>query len=104
MTDIYPAAGVSDKSLVSIAKILEARSEHPLAKAIVNYADADGPEAGIKQVKAGNLSSTGNQADNQIADITGKLQQKDTTDYASILTITDSKAVAGNGSFRTGCI
>ena len=99
MTDIYPAAGVSDKSLVSIAKILEARSEHPLAKAIVNYADADGPEAGIKQVKAGNLSSTGNQADNQIADITGKLQQKDTTDYASILTITDSKAVAGNGLF-----
>ncbi len=99
VTDIYPAAGVSDKSLVSIAKILEARSEHPLAKAIVNYADADGPEAGIKQVKAGNLSSTGNQADNQIADITGKLQQKDTTDYASILTITDSKAVAGNGLF-----
>ena len=99
VTDIYPAAGVSDKSLVSIARILEARSEHPLAKAIVNYADADGPEAGIKQVKAGNLSSTGNQADNQIADITGKLQQKDTTDYASIITITDSKAVAGNGLF-----
>ena len=99
VTDIYPAAGVSDKSLVSIARILEARSEHPLAKAIVNYADSDGPEAGIKQVKAGNLSSTGNQADNQIADITGKLQQKDTTDYASIITITDSKAVAGNGLF-----
>ena len=99
VTDIYPAAGVSDKSLVSIARILEVRSEHPLAKAIVNYADADGPEAGIKQVKLGNLSSTGNQADKQIADITGKLQQKDTTDYASILTITDSKAVAGNGLF-----
>ncbi len=66
VTDIYPASGISDNKLVSIARLLEARSEHPLAKAIVNYESADSSEK---------------------------------TNYSAILTITDSKAVAGNGLF-----
>ncbi len=36
VTDIIPADGVSEEELVTTAYLLEARSEHPLAKAIVN--------------------------------------------------------------------
>ncbi|MBR5360990.1 MAG: copper-translocating P-type ATPase [Lachnospiraceae bacterium] len=38
ITDICPADGVSKEGLLSLAYALEARSEHPLAKAIVNKA------------------------------------------------------------------
>lgn len=37
VTDIYPAAGIRQEKLVALAKLLEERSEHPLAKAIVGY-------------------------------------------------------------------
>ena len=67
VTDVIPDSGISTHKLVSIAKMLEARSEHPLAKAIVNY--------DMKQMENDN----------------------NTVDYDSILTITESKAVAGNG-------
>ena len=67
VTDVIPDSGISTHKLVSIAKLLEARSEHPLAKAIVNY--------DMKQMENDN----------------------NTVDYDSILTITESKAVAGNG-------
>ncbi len=36
VTDIIPAEGVSAEDLVSTAYLLESRSEHPLAKAVVN--------------------------------------------------------------------
>ena len=39
VTDIIPADGVSETELVTTAYLLEARSEHPLAKAIVNIVD-----------------------------------------------------------------
>ena len=39
VTDIIPAEGYTEKSLVSLAFSLEAKSEHPLARAIVTYAD-----------------------------------------------------------------
>ncbi|MBR6271721.1 MAG: heavy metal translocating P-type ATPase [Lachnospiraceae bacterium] len=44
VTDIVPANGVSETELLSLAVSLEAGSEHPLAKAVVGYAD----EKGIK--------------------------------------------------------
>ena len=37
VTDIIPAAGITKKELLSYAAALEARSEHPLAKAIMSY-------------------------------------------------------------------
>ena len=67
VTDVIPDSGISTHKLLSIAKMLEARSEHPLAKAIVSY--------DMKQTENDN----------------------NTVDYDSILTITESKAVAGNG-------
>ena len=39
VTDLYPAKGVSEEELIRTAAALEARSEHPLAKAICEYAD-----------------------------------------------------------------
>ncbi len=39
VTDIIPADGVSESELVTTAYLMEARSEHPLAKAIVNSVD-----------------------------------------------------------------
>ncbi|MCR5216661.1 MAG: heavy metal translocating P-type ATPase [Lachnospiraceae bacterium] len=37
VTDVYPAKGVSLEELMRLSVILEERSEHPLAKAVVNY-------------------------------------------------------------------
>jgi len=37
VTDIIPAEGVSETKLLSVASCLEKNSEHPLAKAIMNY-------------------------------------------------------------------
>ncbi len=39
VTDIIPADGVTEKELITTACLLEARSEHPLARAIVNSVD-----------------------------------------------------------------
>ncbi|MBO5033974.1 MAG: heavy metal translocating P-type ATPase [Lachnospiraceae bacterium] len=38
VTDIIPAGGISEKELISIAYALEQKSEHPLAKAVNDYA------------------------------------------------------------------
>lgn len=38
VTDIYPANGVAEKVLLETAILLESRSEHPLAKAVMQYA------------------------------------------------------------------
>ena len=40
VTDIIPADGATEEELVTTAYLLESRSEHPLAKAIVDYVDA----------------------------------------------------------------
>ena len=37
VTDIFPADGISEKELLEVAFALEKKSEHPLAKAIVEY-------------------------------------------------------------------
>ena len=39
VTDIFPADGISEKELLEAAFALEKKSEHPLAKAIVEYGD-----------------------------------------------------------------
>ena len=39
VTDMVPAEGVTEESLLALAASLEKRSEHPLAKAILKYAD-----------------------------------------------------------------
>ena len=42
LTNLFPAAGVSEKELLQTAASLESKSEHPLAKAIVQEAQARG--------------------------------------------------------------
>lgn len=48
VTDIVPAKGVTETELVTLAAALEQKSEHPLARAVLRYAEANGitpPEA-----------------------------------------------------------
>ena len=42
VTDVLPAVGISEKSLLEYAFWLEAKSEHPLAKAILQYGNEKG--------------------------------------------------------------
>ena len=42
VTDILPAEGVSETELLTLAAALERKSEHPLAKAVLRRAEADG--------------------------------------------------------------
>lgn len=44
VTDLYPANGVSGEELLRVAAALEAKSEHPLAQAIREHAEAEGIE------------------------------------------------------------
>ena len=72
VTDILPAEGFSQKELLRIAAALEARSEHPLAKAVMLHAkenNADIPDvqefralpgSGLTAVLDGNRLSGGN--------------------------------------------
>ncbi len=89
VTDVIPAAGIATHKLVSIAKMLEARSEHPLAKAIVNYDK--------KQTENDNNTVDHNCNEQQKKNFESARNDNNTVDYDSILTIIESKAVAGNG-------
>lgn len=72
VTDICPAEGVSKEELMRIACALEQKSEHPLAKAVLEYAWEKGIEAeevtdfralsgsGLEARKQGKLLSGGN--------------------------------------------
>ena len=46
VTDMIPAAGVSEEELLSMAYALEKKSEHPLARAILARAQEDGLQEG----------------------------------------------------------
>ena len=46
VTELLPAAGLSERELLSLACALEKKSEHPLAKAVLKKAEEDGIEAG----------------------------------------------------------
>lgn len=48
VTDLLPAEGISEETLLKYAAALEHRSEHPLGKAIVEYA---GEKAGMSEVE-----------------------------------------------------
>ena len=45
VTDLIPAEGVREEELLELAYALERKSEHPLAKAILNYAEEKGLSA-----------------------------------------------------------
>lgn len=45
VTDVLPADGVEKEKLIYYANALERKSEHPLAKAILEYADENGSES-----------------------------------------------------------
>ncbi len=44
VTDIFPADGIDNKTLLEAAYMLEAKSEHPISKAIAEYAQEKGIE------------------------------------------------------------
>lgn len=46
VTDVFPAEGVSAEELLNTAYLLEGKSEHPLAKAVVEYVNREGAVAG----------------------------------------------------------
>ena len=57
VTDILPAEGVSETELLTLAAALERRSEHPLAKAVLAYTEAnaiDAPEVSNFSALPGN--------------------------------------------------
>ncbi len=72
VTDVLPSEGVTAKSLIKLACALEAKSEHPLAEAIVRYADEQGivarsvsdfealPGEGVRAREGDNLIAAGN--------------------------------------------
>ncbi len=45
VTDLHPAEGISEKELLEYAYALEAKSEHPLARAVIQKAQEEGLEA-----------------------------------------------------------
>ena len=45
VTDVMPEEGVSEEELMRMAYSLESKSEHPLAKAVMEYGDAQGMKA-----------------------------------------------------------
>ena len=45
VTDVIPAEGYDEKTLLNLAASLEKRSEHPLAKAVMEYSASNGIEA-----------------------------------------------------------
>ncbi|MDO4943222.1 MAG: heavy metal translocating P-type ATPase [Lachnospiraceae bacterium] len=62
VTDIYPASGYSEEDLMRTAYALEQKSEHPLARAIVDYAEEhqmkESPAGDFKAVAGNGLSGT----------------------------------------------
>ena len=89
MTDICPAEGFSEKELMLTACALEQKSEHPLAKAVLEYAGEKGIEAeevtdfralsgsGLEARKQGEVLSGGNyQFINGRAEIAKSIQEE----------------------------
>ena len=50
VTDIVPASDVTKETLVSLAASLEGKSEHPLAKAVLAYAEKEGYQKGKNDI------------------------------------------------------
>ena len=87
VTDILPAEGVSREKLLAFALLLEQRSEHPLAKAIVQYAaDSRDPVQGGE--------SPAEKPDGSNSTVIGG---SDDPSALSLPALTDFRALPGNG-------
>ena len=113
VTDILPAAGVTEEELLAAALALEQRSEHPLARAIVDYATAHaaahtgaprnqpaGSELEASRSMPTSLRSL--PADNEAAvpaagGVKGCLPVMEEHLQTSAPTVTDFRALPGNG-------
>ncbi len=66
VTDIIPAEGISEQELLQMASVLEQRSEHPLAKAVLAYAENEKIEipevSGFQALPGNGLSGMWNQS------------------------------------------
>lgn len=63
VTSLVPAASADEGRVLSLAAALESRSEHPLAQAVVSYAEdkkaaADADVSGFAQIPGGGLAGT----------------------------------------------
>ena len=97
VTDIVPAAGYTEETLLKLANTLEAKSEHPLAKAIVEKAKELGFEAeAVTDFKA--LAGNGLQAK-----INGALVQGGSEKYiSSLVKLTKEEKNASEALARQG--
>ncbi|MDO5109426.1 MAG: heavy metal translocating P-type ATPase [Erysipelotrichaceae bacterium] len=97
VTDIVPAAGYTEETLLKLANTLEAKSEHPLAKAIVEKAKELGFEAEeVTDFKA--LAGNGLQAK-----INGALVQGGSEKYiSSLVKLTKEEKDASEALARQG--
>ena len=97
VTDIVPAAGYTEETLLKLANTLEAKSEHPLAKAIVEKAKELGFEAeAVTDFKA--LAGNGLQAK-----INGALVQGGSEKYiSSLVKLTKEEKDASEALARQG--
>lgn len=75
VTDVFPAEGVSAKELLHTAYLLEGKSEHPLAKAVVEYVNQGGEEE----------ENSGENASRDISPVNGSLE------------VTEFVEIPGNG-------
>ncbi len=91
VTDIIPSDGVDKKELISFAYILEKKSEHPLAKAIIAYGDQQ-PEI-LKAV--GNKNFDNNKNFDYNKDFDNNKNSVDNKNYDEELS--DFTTLSGNG-------
>ena len=97
VTDVLPAAGVSEQELLRAALALETPSEHPLAKAVVNYCKERGMSAeAVTEFRA--LTGSGVTAKWQDRELLGG-NAKTASEHASLeKTILDrADALSGEG-------
>lgn len=84
VTDVLPAEGYTAEELLFYAEALERKSEHPLAKAILQYTDE------IRAMEGGISAGTQEETDEKLP-ITGHIQ------LAVPAEVTDFTAMPGNG-------
>ena len=91
VTEVIPAEGVTEEELLYLAGSLEAQSEHPLAKAIVEYVGIGNTQTDADQA-GGAQAADADQADDAraaaICSYAGRIKSEDIKDF---------KALPGNG-------
>lgn len=95
VTDILPAEGVTEEDLLVRAAALESRSEHPLAKAIISFADQRA-EPAAQAVQPGSSTQTTSQKAPEVEDFRALPGN-------GLTALVDGRKMAGgNLSFITG--